>query len=93
MGDHGDPRVSAARLANPVSFSRAIIILLSHSSYCRLGGDPTALQLQTFARWAVRLCGPDLVMMNLIINGLTIYRVNPQTDSELVVAIEDLGLT
>ena len=92
MGDHGDPRVSAARLANPVSVSRAII-LLSHSSYCRLGGDPTALQLQTFARWAVRLCGPDLVMMNLIINGLTIYRVNPQTHSELVSAIEDMGLT
>ena len=32
-------------------------------------------------------------MMNLIINGLTIYRVNPQSRRELEVAIEDLGLT
>ena len=38
------------------------------------------------------LVGPDVEILTLIVNGLTLYRVNPKTDKALQCAIEDLEL-
>ena len=50
------------------------------------------MHLQAFARWVIRIVGPDMEILTLIVNGLTLYRVNPKTDKALQCAIEDLEL-
>ena len=50
------------------------------------------MHLQAFARWVIRIVGPDLEIVNLIVNGMALYRIEPQLDDEVEKAIEDLDL-
>ena len=40
----------------------------------------------------IRIVGPDIEILNLIINGMELYRVDPEDGEALQSAIEDLGL-